>query len=130
MMKDHMKTAVVMRIVDNLYQRRVHQGGDVDFAGVTIAIVETRMNLVHDFLLAARQQNQFCVLLNSNQKFRKYYRERTSTEKDNLDRLMNKFSKSSFWERMDVLTTHITGPLKPRRCPLERISSPHPSTQE
>ena len=36
----------------------------------------------------------------------------SSTEKDNLDRLMNKFSKSSFWERMDVLTTHITGPLK------------------
>ena len=67
LMKDLMKTAVVKRVVDDgrLVRKLVStdrisaikeesiEGGEIYFAGVTIAIVETRINLVHDFLLAA-----------------------------------------------------------------------------
>ena len=146
LMKDLMKTAVVKRVVDDsrLVRKLVStdrisaikeesiEEGDIDFAGVTIAIVETRMNLVHDFLVATQKQSQFCILLNSNEKFRKYRQERTPKDRENLDGLTSKFSNSPFWERMEVITTNITGPLKRAhsRCPLECISSSHPSTQE
>ena len=126
LMKDLMKTAVVKRVVDDgrLVRKLVStdrisaikeesiEEGDIDFAGVTIAIVETRMNLVHDFLVATQKQSQFCILLNSNEKFRKYRRERTPKDRENLDGLTSKFSNSSFWERMEVITTNLTGPLK------------------
>ena len=88
------------------------QGGDVEFVGATVSMVDTRMNMGHDFILAARRQHDFLQLLKGNPKFREYRSERTTTARANLDATLERCKDESRWERMDLVTDHITGPLK------------------
>lgn len=97
--------------IDSIRQESI-QGGDVEFVGATVSMVDTRMNMGHDFILAARRQHDFLQLLKGNPKFREYRSERTTTARANLDAILERCKDESRWERMDLVTDHITGPLK------------------
>jgi hypothetical protein len=48
------------------------QEGEMEFTSGTVSFVETRMNLVHDFICAARLQHDFLQLLRGNGKYHVY----------------------------------------------------------
>jgi len=88
------------------------QGGDVEFACATVSLVDMCMNMGHDCILAARQQHDFLQHLTLNPKFRAYYGEHTPSARASLDATVERCKDESRWERMDLVTNHITGPLK------------------
>jgi len=97
--------------IDSIRQESI-QEGNVEFTQGTVSWVDTRMNLGHEFICAARHQHDFLQLLRGNPKFRQYYRERTPEKKANLDAILDRCQDARRWERMDLVTTHITGPLR------------------
>ena len=71
--KDLLKTSAIKDVIDEAREVRALvsndridsirlesiQGGDVEFACATVSLVDTRMNMGHDFILAARRQHDF-----------------------------------------------------------------------
>ena len=124
--KDLLKTATIRRVVDEAREVRVFvttdridsirqeaiQGGEVEFNGATVSFVDTRMNLGHDFIVAARRQHDFLQLIHMNSSYNQYYQERTTAVKENLDDVLARCRDPSRWQRMDLVTSQITGPLR------------------
>ena len=124
--KDLLKTKSIKRVVDdsttvrdfvntdriNAIRLEAIQGGSVDFNGGTVSLVLTRMNLGHDYILGARRQHDFLQLIHMNPSYNKYYQERTSTVKAKLDDVLATCRDPVLWQRMDMITNNITGPLK------------------
>ena len=65
---------------------------------------ETRMNFVHEHVRSAAKQNQFIASLNDNEKFRKFYNERGTKEKNDIDAILGRCNHTR-WTRMETLCT-------------------------
>ena len=124
--KDLLKTKSIKRVVDdsttvrdfvntdriNAIRLEAIQRGSVDFNGGTVSLVLTCINLGYDYILGARWQHDFLQLVHMNPSYNKYYQERTSAVKANLDEVLATCRDPVLWQRMDVITANITGPLK------------------
>ena len=55
---------------------------ELSITSTAVSICETRMNFVHDFIGAARQQHDFVQLLFGSAKFQVYYRERKGKDRE------------------------------------------------
>ena len=65
---------------------------------------ETRMNFVHEHVRTAAKQNQFICSLASNDKFIKFYNERGTKEKNDIDGVLGRCNHQC-WLRMETLCT-------------------------
>jgi hypothetical protein len=74
-----------------------------EYITTAVNMCETRMNLCHDFILAARKQHDFVKLLWGNESFRTYFNERSAKVQDATRAILDRCSDNSRWERMDVL---------------------------
>jgi hypothetical protein len=69
--------------------------------------VNTRMNLIHDFVRGAQNQGTFIAYLPTCDPFKKYYDKRTTQEKAKIDGFFQRCNHMR-WERMDFLTSSLT----------------------
>lgn len=84
--------------------------------------VDTRMNLVDEYLESAAKQASFLAALPFDDRFKKYYNERKSDEKARIDALLGRCNHERF-TRMHVLRS-ITTPLKQLQEQCSRVDSP------
>ena len=85
-----------------------YEVGDIDESIACVSVVETRMNLSHDFITKARGQHDFVKILSGNKSFLTYYQERTSKDKEKLDGILERCNDRQRWEQMDMLIDSLT----------------------
>ena len=81
---------------------------EVEHSTKAVSMSDTRMNLCQDYIMAARRQHDFVLLLSGNAKYQKYYNERTRKTKDSLNATLRHFRDPSLWERFDMMTSRLT----------------------
>jgi hypothetical protein len=87
--------------IDNIRKESIGAGEIPD----TIAaqnVVETRMNLTYIHLSSALAQSTFIASLPTNDSYKKYYEERTSAKKQELDTILQNCNHGR-WQRMQML---------------------------
>jgi len=75
---------------------------ELEDSGTVKNVVETRMNLIHIHLTDARKQSAFMASLSTNPKYIKYYKDRTSKQKAEIDVILDNFGPSR-WRRMEAV---------------------------
>ena len=86
--------------------------GELDETWTPIKMCDTRMNLVCDFIKAARKQHDFLMLLRGNAQFQVYYRERSDKEKNRIDEILCRCMDRKRWERMDIVVDSLASHFK------------------
>lgn len=89
-------------------RKEAARDGQLSISCTAISMCETRMNLVHDYIGAARQQHDFMQLLFGSAKFQVYYRERSTSQKAVVDGILDRCNNRLRWIRMDMMTQSLT----------------------
>ncbi len=87
--------------IDNIRKESI-KAGNIPNSAVAQNVVETCMNLTYIHLSSAVAQSIFIASLPTNKSYMKYYRERTTTKKLELDGVLQN-CKHRHWQRMMML---------------------------
>ena len=104
--KDLAKTSVVKSVMEEAKEVRdfvktdridsmrveAYNDGDLDRLVSATTMCETRMNLTHDFVTAARAQQPFVLMLPSNPKWHTYFNERKKDSKKKLEEILDRYN--------------------------------------
>ena len=92
--------------IDSMRIEALHQDA-LETAPVAVNRVDTRMNLVHDYVQGARKQAQFLAYLGDSDSFKQYYGERKKGDKDKIDDILSRCDRPR-WEMFDFFTNGLT----------------------
>ena len=81
---------------------------EVEFSKKAVSMCKTRMNLCHDYIEHANAQHNFILLLPRNEKFRKFYEERSKKKKDELKLVLHQLKDESVWAKFEMMTSRMT----------------------
>ena len=93
--------------IDSIKQEMMNDG-EVEFSTKAVSMSETRMNLVHDYVIGASKQHNFVLLVQRNEKYQEYYQERRTKKKHGLDIMFDRFRNQDMWAKFDMLTSRMT----------------------